>query len=268
MVGHGTLRACLRDDEVTEVLAVIRRPLTLEHPKLRQIVHDDFTDYTAIEDQLRNLDACFFCLGVSALGLDEQEYTRVTHDYTLAAARTLHTANPALTFVYVSGAGTDNTGRGRQMWARVKGRTENELLAMLMRAYMFRPGYIQPVNGAVSRTASYRALYRVTGSLYPLLRRALPRHVTTTDAVGHAMLAVATPHTTAPTVLTNADINRLAAPPAPAEHPQGPHAIRESPREREVLGLRSPQPAARPWPGVGSRRALMVAMGIRPGAGT
>jgi uncharacterized protein YbjT (DUF2867 family) len=211
MVGHGALRACLLDDTVTEVLAVVRSPLPLEHPRLRQITHSDFTDYTAVQDRLNGLDACFFCLGISSFGRGEEEYTRVTHGYTLAAARALLTANPSLTFVYVSGAGTDSTGRSRQMWARVKGRTENDLLALPMRSHMFRPGYIQPVGGATSRTPLYRALYRLTSGLYPVLRRLLPRHVTTTDAVGRAMLAVTHPDATAATVLYNADINRLAA---------------------------------------------------------
>ncbi|MCY1649287.1 NAD(P)H-binding protein [Streptomyces sp. NPDC012486] len=213
MVGHGALRACLHDDAITEVLAVVRTPLSTAHPKLRQIVHTDFADYTTIQDQLTDVDACFYCLGVSAAGRGEQEYTRVTYDYTLAAARALHTANPSLTFVYVSGQGTDSTGKSRQMWARVKGRTENELLAMPMKAYMFRPGYIQPTHGATSRTPLYRALYRVTAGVYPLLKRVFPRHVTTTDAVGRAMLAVTRWNGTGPTVLRNPDINRLSAAP-------------------------------------------------------
>ncbi|MEV5261678.1 NAD(P)H-binding protein [Streptomyces anulatus] len=211
MVGHGALRASLRDDTVTEVLAVVRSPLPLTHAKLRQIVHTDFTDYTSLQDQLKGLDACFFCLGVSAVGRGEEEYTHITHDYTLAAARALQTASPELTFVYVSGEGTDSTGKSRQMWARVKGRTENELLAMPIEAYMFRPGYIQPVDGASSRTPLYRILYRATGALYPILRRTLPRYVTNTDAVGRAMLAIIRQNGAASAVLRNSDINRLAS---------------------------------------------------------
>ena len=223
MVGHGALRACLLDEDVTEVLVVVRKPLPLDHPKLRQIVHADFSDFTAVQDQLTDLDACFFCLGVSAMGRGEEEYTRVTYGYTLAAARALQAANSELTFVYVSGEGTDSTGRSRQMWARVKGRTENALLAMPMHAYMFRPGYIQPVGGATSRTPGYRVLYRVTASLYPLLRRAFPRHVTTTDAVGHAMLAVTRLKGAGPTVLHSADINRLVAA-GPGQAPESPRS--------------------------------------------
>ncbi|MEU9061364.1 NAD-dependent epimerase/dehydratase family protein [Streptomyces sp. NPDC048430] len=209
MIGHGALRACLLDQEVTEVLAVVRSPLDVAHPKLRQIIHADFTDFGPIQDQLQGLDACFYCLGISAVGRNEDEYTRVTHDYTLAAAHALHTASPDLTFCYVSGEGTDPTGKSRQMWARVKGRTENELGAMDMTAYMFRPGYVQPVDGAVSRTPFYRGAHRVIGRLYPLLRRVCPRYVTTTQAVGRAMLAVTRTEGTSPTVLRNGDINHL-----------------------------------------------------------
>ncbi|MFJ8858983.1 NAD(P)H-binding protein [Streptomyces sp. NPDC102451] len=211
MVGHGALHACLLDDSVTEVLAVVRTPLSVQHPRLRQIVHTDFTDYTAVQDQLTGFDACFYCLGVSAVGREEAEYTRITYDYALAAARALLAAGPAPTFVYVSGEGTDPTGKSRQMWARVKGRTENDLRALPMTAYMFRPGFIQPVDGAVSRTPLYRTMYRATAALHPLLKRLFPRHITTTAAVGRAMLAVARPGSNAPAVVRNPDINRLAA---------------------------------------------------------
>ncbi|MEH0420761.1 NAD-dependent epimerase/dehydratase family protein [Streptomyces sp. B21-083] len=219
MIGHGALRACLLDDTVTEVLAVVRSPLNVAHPKLRQIIHTDFTDYSSIQEELQGLDACFYCLGVSAVGRAEDEYTRVTHDYTLAAARTLYAASPALTFCYVSGEGSDPTGKSQQMWARVKGRTENELLAMPMTAHMFRPGYVQPVDGAISRTPMYRAVYRVTAGLYPLLRRVVPRYVTTTQAIGRAMLAVTRAEGASPTVLRNDDINHLAH-----SYPLGPAA--------------------------------------------
>ncbi len=211
MVGHGALRACLLDEGVTEVLVVVRKPLNLGHPKVREIVHTDFTDYSAIREELRDLDACFFCLGVSAAGRGEDEYTRITYDYALAAARAVSAASPSLTFVYVSGAGTDSTGKSRSMWARVKGRTENALLAMPLRAYMFRPGYIQPLSGTVSRTPLYRVFYRVTAPLYPLLRRLVPNHVTTADALGRAMIAAARLDGSGPSVMHNSDINRLGA---------------------------------------------------------
>ncbi|MQY11955.1 hypothetical protein SRB5_20830 [Streptomyces sp. RB5] len=210
MVGQGVLRACLRDERIGEVLAVVRRPLGVSHARLREITHSDFTDYSAIRDGLGEPDAVFFCLGVTSVGRKEAEYTRITHDYTLAAARAL-TGNPAMTFVYVSGEGTDSSEKGRVMWARVKGRTENELLAMPCHAYMFRPGYIQPVDGVVSRTPLYRVLYRGLSWLYPLLRRLVPNHVTTTDTVGRAMIAVTALAGEGPTVLRTRDINRLGA---------------------------------------------------------
>jgi uncharacterized protein YbjT (DUF2867 family) len=191
MVGQGVLRECLLADDVESVLVVGRTGTGLRHPKLREIIHRDFTDFAPIADELTGLDACFYCLGVSAAGLNEADYTRVTYDYTLAAARTLAEASPGLTFVYVSGAGTDSSERGRAMWARVKGRAENAVLALLPNGYAFRPGFIQPMHGAVSKTGWYRVLYRITTPLYPVLRRLFPGQVTTTELVGRAMLRVA-----------------------------------------------------------------------------
>ncbi|GGN46168.1 NAD-dependent epimerase/dehydratase family protein [Streptomyces fuscichromogenes] len=211
MVGQGVLRACLLEPDVTEVLAVVRIPLNSEHPKLRQLVHTDFTDYTAIQGELKNLDACFFCLGVTSVGRREEEYTRITYDYTLAAAHAVSAGSPNLTFAYVSGVGTDSTERGRSMWARVKGRTENALLAMPFNAYMFRPGFIQPRNGASARVPVYRLLYRLTGWLYPVLLRLTPRHVTTTEHLGRAMIATARLRGRGPAVLYSPEINRLGA---------------------------------------------------------
>ncbi|SEC25302.1 hypothetical protein SAMN04490357_1556 [Streptomyces misionensis] len=212
MVGQGVLRACLLDDSVTDVLLVVRRPMNMTHPKVREVVHADFADFSAIQSELQGLNACFYCLGVSAAGHKEADYTRITYDYTLAAARAVGTDNPTLTFAYVSGEGTDSTENGRAMWARIKGRTENALLATDLHAYMFRPGYIQPRHGAVSRTASYRALYRLTSWLYPVLHRLAPRHTTTTEHVGRAMLAVVERKGEGPRILTSADINQLGSP--------------------------------------------------------
>jgi uncharacterized protein YbjT (DUF2867 family) len=211
MVGQGVLRACLLDAEVTEVVAVVRRPLGRTEAKLREIVHADFTDFTAAAGELTGADACFFCLGVSMAGRAAQEYERVTYDYTLAAARTVAAGSPDLTFAYVSGDGTDSTERGRTAWARVKGRTENALLAMDMRAYMFRPGYIQPVHGERSRTPWYRVLYTLVSWLYPVLRRLVPDRVTTTERLGRAMLAVVRLEGGGPHILSSRDINRLGA---------------------------------------------------------
>lgn len=215
MVGQGVVHACLRDERVTEVVLVVRAPLGLSDPEVRQIVHQDFTDFASLQGEFTGLDACFFCLGVSAAGLSEEEYVSVTHDVTLAAARVVAAAGPSVTFTYVSGEGTDSTEAGRSFWARVKGRTENELLAMDFHAYMFRPGYIRPMHGAVSRTAWYRWMYRASSWLYPVLHRLAPGHTTTTDALGRAMIAVVGLGGTGPTVLDSRDINRLGAPEGP-----------------------------------------------------
>jgi uncharacterized protein YbjT (DUF2867 family) len=189
MLGQGVLRECLLAPDVESVLSVGRAPTGQRHDKLREIVHRDFTDFSPIEAELSGLDACFFCLGVSSAGMSESEYRRVTYDFTLAAARVLAKRNPQLTFVYVSGQGTNADGRA--MWARVKGETENALLAMPFRAYLLRPGFIQPLHGARSRTRAYRLLYGAAAPLLPLARRLFPSQVTTTEQIGAAMLQLA-----------------------------------------------------------------------------
>ena len=192
MVGQGVLRECLLDDRVQRVLVVGRSSLGQLHEKLREIVQQNLHDISAIGPELASMDACFFCLGVSSAGMSEEKYAHVTYDLTMAVAGTLARLNPAMTFVYVSGAGTDSTERGRVMWARVKGRTENALLGLPFRAaYMFRPGAIIPLHGITSRTRWYRILYAATRPLWPLLRRFAPNHVTTTERVGQAMINVA-----------------------------------------------------------------------------
>lgn len=211
MMGHGVLRACLLDPAVTRVLVVVRRPLGISHPKLQEVIHQDFTDLSAISEQLAGHDACFYCLGISAFGLSEGEYTRITYDYTLAAARAVSASNPGLTFTYISGEGTNSSEIGRTMWASVKGRTENALLAMQMNAYMFRPAYIRPRHGAVSRTPVYRVVYALTSWLYPLLHRLSPGHTTTTEHIGRAMLAVTRPGAVEQRILYSPEINRLGA---------------------------------------------------------
>ncbi len=192
MIGQGVLRECLADPEVREVLSVVRRPSGVADPKLRELVHADFFDYAPIEDRLTGYDACFFCLGVSSAGMKEPEYRRMTYDLTMAAAETLARLNPSMTFCYVSGAGTDATEEGRSMWARVKGKTENDLAKLPFAAtYMMRPGYVQPGPGVRSKTALYRTFYTLLGPLYPLWRALLPGVVTTTANVGRAMIRVA-----------------------------------------------------------------------------
>ena len=192
MVGQGVLRECLLDPDVHQVLSIVRTPTNQQQPKLRELVHTDFFDYSGIESQLTGFDACLFSLGVSSAGMDEAKYTHLTYDLTLAAARTLARLDPNMTFIYISGAGTDSTERGRIMWARVKGRTENDLLKLPFRsAYMFRPGFIQPLHGIRSKTRLYQALYTALNPILPLLRSAFPKYVTTTEQLGRAMLKVA-----------------------------------------------------------------------------
>jgi uncharacterized protein YbjT (DUF2867 family) len=209
MVGQGVLRECLLDSEIESVLAVGRSPTGQRHPKLREILHDNFLDYSAIESQWAGYDACFFCLGVSSVGMNEERYRHLTHDITLAAATTLARLNPQMVFVYVTGRGTDSTGQGRLMWARVKGKTENDLLKLPFKAaYMFRPAAIQPLHGVRSKTAWYQAIYVAAAPLLSLLNRLAPKYMTTTEQVGRAMIKVAKDGYPG-AVLESEDINRL-----------------------------------------------------------
>lgn len=189
MVGQGALRESLLAADVEQVLVVGRRPTGVKHPKLREITLADFTDLTPIADELRGYDACFYCLGVSSVGLDEAAYTKISYDYPVAAAHQLAELNPEMTFIYVSGAGTKPDGR--QMWQRVKGRTEIEVIKTFKNGYGFRPGFIQPTHGATSGTRLYQVGYTLTAPLIPLLKRLFPKYVTSTDRLGQAMLRAA-----------------------------------------------------------------------------
>lgn len=163
----------------------------VQHAKLREFVHNDLSHYESLEAQLSGFDACFFCLGVTSSGMTEEDYERVTHGITMAAAEMLSRLNPQMTFVYVSGAGTDSSERGRIMWARVKGKTENALLRLPFKAaYMFRPGIIEPLHGAKSKTPLYNVFYTLGKPLFPLIRFAFPDQILTTEQIGRAMLAV------------------------------------------------------------------------------
>jgi len=209
MVGQGVLRECLIDPGVKTVLSVGRSLLGLQHPKLREIRHEDFTDYSAIEPQLAGFDACFFCLGVSSIGMDEARYRHLTYDITMAAARTLSRLNPGMVFTYVTGRGTDSAEHGSLMWARVKGKTENDLLKLPFKAaYMFRPAGIQPLHGVRSKTGWVNAIYTVTAPLLSYLVRVAPNQMTTSERLGRAMIAVARDGYPKP-VLESADINRF-----------------------------------------------------------
>jgi uncharacterized protein YbjT (DUF2867 family) len=209
MVGQGVLRECLLDADIESVLSVGRRPTGQAHAKLHELQHDDFMDYSAIEGQLRGYDACFFCLGVSSVGMDAERYRHLTYDITLAAAKTLVRLNPSIVFTYVTGRSTDSTERGPVRWARVKGKTENDLLKLPFKAaYMFRPAGIQPLHGVRSRTAWIHAIYVVAAPLLSYLARTSPKFMTTSEQLGRAMIKVARNGYPKP-VLESEDINAI-----------------------------------------------------------
>ena len=191
MVGQSVLRECLCDPDICSVMAIGRTVSGVRHEKLREIVQADLWHYAAIESELTGFDACFFCLGVSSAGMTEADYRLITYQFTLAAAEELSRVNPGMTFIYVSGTGTDSSEHGRSMWARVKGQTENALLRLPLSAYMFRPGLIIPLDGIRSKTRAYRILYSLLGPFLMLLRRMFPKAVVTTREIGQAMLSVA-----------------------------------------------------------------------------
>ena len=192
MVGQSVLRECLNAPDVGRVVAVGRTRTDVDHPRLANVVAPDVADLRAVEAGLSPFDACFFCLGVSSVGMSEIDYTRITYDLTLSVARLLAKANPAMTFVYVTGAGTDSSERGKRMWARVKGKTENDLLKLGFKAaYMFRPGVIRPLHAVRSKTALYRAAYLLAKPAFWLIQAVSPRSLVTSEEVGLAMLSVA-----------------------------------------------------------------------------
>lgn len=211
MIGQGALLACLDDPDVEHVLAVVRKATGRSHPKLEELSHGDFGDVGPLADRLANADACLYCLGISSARLDEASYRRVTCDFPLAAARIFADRRPGVPFVYVSGQGTDATGKGRSMWARVKGEAERGLMALLPHSYMFRPGLIEPLDGIQSGTQSYRWLYKAFALLWPLLRVVAAASVTDTRRLGRAMLRAC--RDGGPSrVVEVPEINRLAAP--------------------------------------------------------
>lgn len=190
MVGKGVLLECLDDPNVSSVLIVNRSSIEIKHPKLTEILIEDFFDLGKIENELAGYNACFFCLGTSSAGKKEESYHKITFDLTLHFAKTLLRKNPQITFCYVSGAGTDSTEKGRSMWARVKGKTENALLKLPFKAaYMFRPGFIQPMKGVKSKTKIYNAIYLVLKPLFAVLK-VFPKLATNTEKFGKAMINV------------------------------------------------------------------------------
>ena len=208
MVGEGVLLECLADPRVDRVLVITRKPSGVTHPKLRELIHADFDDLAPIQSQLAGYDACFFCLGVSSVGMSEADYKRVTQDLTLNFGRTLARLNPDMTFCYVTGKSTDSTAQGKVMWARVKGATENELLRLFRRGVMFRPGMMRATPGQKNLKRWYHAI----AWIYPIGRRLAPGSFCTLAEVGQAMINAATIGS-AKKVLEVRDIVALAAAP-------------------------------------------------------
>ena len=187
MVGEGILHECLQDPSVSSVLVINRKPCGVSHTKLKEIIHADFYDLSAIESQLSGYNACFFCLGTSSVGMNEADYTKVTYTLTMHVAETLCKRNPDMTFCYVSGASTDSTEKGRLMWARVKGKTENDLMKLpFKRVYNFRPGFMLPTPGL----KNVLPFYKYVNWMYPILRPVFPNHMSTLAQVGLAMIHV------------------------------------------------------------------------------
>lgn len=210
MVGQGVLQQCLASDKVEFILLINRLPLGIKSNKLREVIHKDYSDFSSIENLLKGYNACYFSLGISSAGMKEMDYSKITYDLTMAAANILVKLNPDMIFCYVSGTGTDSTEKGRTMWARVKGKTENAILALPFKnSYMFRPGYIQPMNGIKSKTKLYNLIYAFTKPIYPLLKKFVPNYVTNTNQLGQAMINIVLDGY-AKTIIENRDINEIA----------------------------------------------------------
>jgi uncharacterized protein YbjT (DUF2867 family) len=189
MVGKGVLLECLDHDSISEVLTIGRNPVGINHPKLKELIHKDFSDFSEVKNHLTGYDGCFFCLGISSAGLKEEQYKKITYEYTLSLARTLVKMNPEMTFNYISGEGTDSSEKGRMMWARVKGKTENDLLNLgFKQAFMFRPGMIIPLRGIKSRTKSYQFMYDYFMWLVKTVKAIAPNSVVNTTQIGMAMI--------------------------------------------------------------------------------
>lgn len=187
MVGEGVLQECIANPEVEKILLLNRRSSGYSDPKIIELIHSDLSDISPIAEEIKGYDACYFCAGVSSVGMDEAQYTEVTYDLTLGFAGTLARHNPHMTFCYVSGAGTDSTGKGKQMWARVKGRTENDLMKLPFKAvYNFRPAFMKPSKGA----KNVKGFYKVIDAVFPLFRLFSKTYFLTLEEVGKAMINV------------------------------------------------------------------------------
>ncbi|WP_334126263.1 NAD-dependent epimerase/dehydratase family protein [Empedobacter brevis] len=189
MVGEGILQECLANPEVEKILLINRKPSGYSHPKIEEIIHPDLSDISSLSEKVTGYDACYFCTGVSSVGMNEEQYTKVTYDLTLEFAKTLAALNPQMTFCYVSGAGTDSTEKGKQMWARVKGKTENDLMKLPFKAvYNFRPAFMKPTKGA----KNIKGFYKIINALYPVFRLFSTSYFLTLEEVGKVMIKATT----------------------------------------------------------------------------
>lgn len=210
MIGKGVLLECLEDDRIAEALVINRNSLGMQHRKLKEVLLPDFLHPETIQSQLQGYDAVFFCLGVSAGGMKEEDYTRITYHYTLNMAKVFYSLDPNGTFIYVSGTGTDSSENGRMMWARVKGKTENDLLKLgFKQTFMFRPGIIRPLKGIKSRTDSYRTMYKIISPFWGITSALMGKNLTDTVRIGKAMINV-TLNGSSKQHFENPEINALA----------------------------------------------------------
>ena len=191
MVGKGVLLECLDHADVTEVLSISRRSTEIDHPKLKELIHKDFSEFASVADQLGGYDACYACMGVSSAGMNEEKYTHLTYNFTMALAKELFALNPGMTFTYVSGQGTDSSEKGRSMWARVKGKTENDILALgFKQAFAYRPGAIIPLRGIEPSSKLYRVMINNMGWLLKLAKWMAPDSVVNTTQIGLSMINI------------------------------------------------------------------------------
>jgi len=210
MVGKGVLLECLEDSSIESVLLINRNPIGIEHEKIKELLQKDFQNLSPLREELVGYDACYFCLGVSAYRMKEKQYYEVTYKMTLHLAKLLSDINPEMSFCYVSGLGTDSSEKGRSMWARVKGKTENAILKLPFKTtFIFRPGYIQPLKGIKSKTSSYNKIYSILKPLYPIFKLIIPNKVTSSINVGKAMIYTSK-HSYDANILYNKEINELA----------------------------------------------------------
>ncbi|WP_321826167.1 Rossmann-fold NAD(P)-binding domain-containing protein [Maribacter dokdonensis] len=208
MVGKGVLLECLDDKNIKEILLINRSPITIDHPKIKEVLHDNFTDFSPIQSEFENLGACFHCMGVSSSGLSDEAYYKLTYTITEELVNTTYNANPNILFTYVSGQGTDSSEKSTTMWARVKGKTENMIFNKGFKdAYAFRPGMILPERGVKSKTKIYNLMYVITRPIFPLFRKM--KSVTTTTRIGKAMINLID-HPQELKLLEGNDINTIA----------------------------------------------------------